>query len=119
MSNIKGMHYYFVGMVEPEGESKLQEERMRKARTVPGTQQLYSFIPLSTETVEGWQYSTRPICRVERVLLKHATPCTPPPVAIGYVTVAYDSSCWLGYVLGVNELEGGVNTVSAYDLGQV
>ena len=47
---------------------------------------------------------------MEWVVLKDATPCTPPPtcIAIGYVTVAYDNSCWLWYVLGVNELEGGV-----------
>ena len=96
-------------MIEHEGESKLLEERMQKARTVPGTQRLH-FNPLSTEIVKVQQYSTSPICRVERVVLKDATLCTPPPtcIAIGYVTVAYYSSCWLWYVLGVNELEGGV-----------
>ena len=46
---------------------------------------------------------------MERVLLIDATPCTPPPVAsMGYVTVVYNNACWLGNVIGVNQLEGGV-----------
>ena len=109
VSNIKGMHFCFTDTSQHEEEAKLLEERMQKARTVPGTQRLHCFIPLSTETVEVRQFSTSTISRVERVLLKGSTtPCTPPPVAMGYVTVAYDNSCWLGYVIGVNELEGGV-----------
>ena len=110
VSNIKGMHFCFTNTVQHEEESKLLEDRMQKARTVPGTQRLHSFIPRSTETVEVRQFSTSTICRVERVLLKDSTTttCIPPPVATGYVTVAYDNSCWLGYVIGFNESEGGV-----------
>ena len=71
-------------MVEHKDELTLLEERMQK----PELCQAHCSFPLSTETVEVRQCSTSPICRVEWVLLKDATPCTQPPVAIGYVTVA-------------------------------
>ena len=78
--NIKGMHFCIAEMVEYADQYTQLEERMQKARTVPGTLQLHGFIPLSTETVEVRQFSSSPICRVEQVLLKDATPCIPSPV---------------------------------------
>lgn len=100
------MHFSFADIREHEQESALLEERMKRARTVPGTQKLHSFVPLSTEAVEVRRFSASPICRHERVLHKDAH--SPQPATSRYVTVAYDDFCWLACVLSINSLQGSV-----------
>ena len=52
VSNIKGMHFGFATAGEHEHEARLPDDRMKSSKTVPGTHQLHSVIPISANTVE-------------------------------------------------------------------
>ena len=101
------MHFGFATVQEHDEEAKMLEERHKMSRTVPGTQSLHSFIPLSACMVEVRQFSTSTICRAERVVHREGINCAPrTAIGIGgYVTVVYNEACWLGCVLSVVESE--------------
>ena len=64
-----------------------------------------SVVPFSTTVVEVKYFSSSASPKKERVALGRAFTPLPFGAIGGYVTVAYDGSCWLGYVLDVNEQE--------------
>ena len=108
VSTIRGMHFGFVTLREHKEEAKLLEEQLILSRTVPGTHKLHSVVPVGGTIVEVKPYSSSASSRN-----KSATLCpsiTPLPFSAigGYVTVAYDGSCWLGCVLNVNEQERAI-----------
>ncbi|KAL5477704.1 hypothetical protein EMCRGX_G024538 [Ephydatia muelleri] len=107
VGHIQGMHFGFATVQEHDDEAKMLEERHKMSRTVPGTQSLHSFIPLSACMVEVRQFSTSTICRAERVVHREGINCAPhTAIGIGgYVTVVYNEACWLGCVLSVVESE--------------
>ena len=107
VGHIQGMHFGFATVQEHDEEAKMLEERHKMSRTVPGTQSLHSFIPLSACMVEVRQFSKSAICRAERVVHREGINCAPcTAIGIGgYVTVVYNEACWLGCVLSVVESE--------------
>eukprot|EP00731_Ephydatia_muelleri_P026535 Em0018g635a len=107
VGHIQGMHFGFAIVQEHDEKAKMLEERHKMSRTVPGTQSLHSFIPLSACMVEVRQFSTSTICRAERVVHREGINCAPhTAIGIGgYVTVVYNEACWLGCVLSVVESE--------------
>ncbi|KAL5480015.1 hypothetical protein EMCRGX_G023629 [Ephydatia muelleri] len=107
IGHIQGMHFGFATVQEHDEEAKMLQERHKMSRTVPGTQSLHSFIPLSACMVEVRQFFTSTICRAEWVVHSEGINCAPrTAIGIGgYVTVVYNEAYWLGCVLSVVESE--------------
>ena len=107
VGHIQGMHFGFATVQEHDEEAKMLEERHKMSRTVPGTQSLHSFIPLSACMAEVRLFSKSTICRAERVVHRVSIHCAPhTAIGIGgYVTVVYNEACWLGCMLSVMESE--------------
>ena len=106
VNHIKGMRFCFVALGEHEQEAKLLDGRLARSRTVPGTQKLHCFIPISPNTLEVKLFSSSTVSRRERVEVGSEPVLTPQATAIGgYVTVAYVGECWLGCVVGANTSE--------------
>ena len=109
INNIKGMHFCFVELKEHDEEAKILEDRLSRSRTVPGTQKLHCFIPVSTNTVEVKLYSSSVVPRREKVVVGNAPVLSRHVTAIGvYVTVAYYGECWLDCVVGAHETEHAI-----------
>ena len=58
VSEIKGMYFGFATLSEHEQEAKVLEDRLKRSRTVPGTHQLHSVVPVSTTVVEVKSFSS-------------------------------------------------------------
>ncbi|KAL5484132.1 hypothetical protein EMCRGX_G020580 [Ephydatia muelleri] len=58
VSEIKGMYFGFATLSEHEQEAKVLEDRLKSSRTVPGTHQLHSVVPVSTTVVEVKSFSS-------------------------------------------------------------
>ncbi|KAL5459788.1 hypothetical protein EMCRGX_G033164 [Ephydatia muelleri] len=69
VSEIKGMHFGFATLSEHEQEAKVLEDRLKRSRTVLGTHQLHSVVPVSTTVVEVKSFSNSASPRKERVAL--------------------------------------------------
>ena len=93
VSNIKGMHFGFATAGEHEHEARLLDDRMKSSKTVPGTHQLHSVIPISANTVEVRSFSNSTCSRTEKVAVAEVVNTLPLGDIRGYVTVAYDASC--------------------------
>ena len=102
VTEIKGMHFGFATVDEHDQDSKLLEAWLKMSRTIPGTQKLHSFIQ-STNTVEVKQFSNSSTSRIEKVNFVEAVNHLPFVAISGYITVLYNGSCWLGYILGSEE----------------
>ena len=103
VSEQKGMHFGFVTLIEHEQEAKLLDDRLKRSRTVPGTQKAHSVIPVSSRAVEVKHSSRSTVSRIESVSLDHQTVAALRYSAIGgYDPVAYDGCCWIGCVHGIN-----------------
>ncbi|KAL5515849.1 hypothetical protein EMCRGX_G001083 [Ephydatia muelleri] len=103
LQNIKGIHFAYSTLKDHEQEAKILAERFKYCRTVPGTRSFHSFIPLSTSSVNVMPFSLGTMKITERVTSAHITEeALPLSMLKGYVTVAYEGSCWLGYVIKVD-----------------
>ena len=102
VSIIKGMHFGFATAGEHEHEARLLDDRMKSSKTVPGTHQLHSVIPISANTVGVRSFSNSTCSRTEKVAVAEVVNTLLLGDIRGYVTVAYNASCWLGYVLNVD-----------------
>ena len=90
-------------MKDHEQEAKILAERFKYCRTVPGTRSFHSFIPISISSVDVMPFSLGTKKRTERVTSANITEEALPLSALKrYVTVAYEGSCWLGYVVKVD-----------------
>ena len=89
VSNIKGMHFGFATAGEHEHEARLLDDRMKSSKTVPGTHQLHSFIPISANTVEVKSFSNSTCSRTEKVAVAEVVNTLPFRDIRDYVTVAY------------------------------
>lgn len=66
-SNVKNIHCQFATTEMYHFEAEYLTKRFQAARTIPGTQKLDSFRPLSTDKVEGRPFSAFTEGRVEKV----------------------------------------------------
>ena len=103
VAHIKGIQFGYATLEEHVQEAELLKERLKMSKTVPGTQKLHSVVPVGENIVEVRQFSNSPYSRRERVTLAHSVLSIAVEAINGYVTVAYDGSCWLGCVLKVDE----------------
>ena len=81
-------------------EYEKEEERLKTrppTRTIPGTQKLHSFIPISKETLQVRPFSLCDTFRLESVTTNIYCPVFNGKLA-AYVTVIYDGHWWLAYI---------------------
>lgn len=106
-SEIKNVNCQFTTTEQYEQEADLLKDRFEEARTIPGTQKLHSFIPVSKEVVTVRFFSSSPVERQERVGLRSLmaeseTSDHSGSALSGYVTVAYNSQWWVACVKDYN-----------------
>ncbi|CAJ1061238.1 uncharacterized protein LOC119727986 [Xyrichtys novacula] len=95
-SELKNINCQFVSTEQYKQESQILKDRFEVARTIPGTQKLHYFCPISKERVRVKTFSSSDEYRDEHISL---TPAVSSVSAInGYVTVAYDNLWWLACV---------------------
>ena len=92
-------------MKDHEEEAKILAERLKYSRTVPGIHSYHSFIPISISSVDVMPFSLGMMKRTERVTSPNKN-ITEEALLLssmkGYVTVTYEDSYWLGYVMEVD-----------------
>ena len=71
-------------------------------RTIPGTQMLHCFIPISKSTISTKVYSNSDTQKVERVTLSETTELSLEEIN-GFVTAVKNDQWWVGCVLRVEE----------------
>ena len=72
VSYIKGIQFGYATLDKYVQEAQLLEEMLKTSKTVPGTQQLHTIVPVGENIVEVRQFSNSPNSRRERVSLKHS-----------------------------------------------
>ena len=77
-----------------------------KARTIPGTRKLHSFIPVSKDKLQVKQFSASSSCKEERVTASEDD--IPPESISGFVTCLIDRKWWLACVLCLSPDESQV-----------
>ena len=87
------MHFAFATVGEHDQEARLLDDQLKNSTTVPGTYQLHSIMPISTNTVEARSFSNSTCSRTEKVTVAEVVKFLPLDLIRGYVTVAYDASC--------------------------
>ncbi|KAL5515976.1 hypothetical protein EMCRGX_G001232 [Ephydatia muelleri] len=86
VANIKGIHFGYATFEEHVQEAKEREERLKVCKTVAGTQKLHCIVPVGEKGLP----------------LAHAVRTLSIDTIYGYVTDAYNGSCWLGCVLNAD-----------------
>ncbi len=82
-------------------EQKYLEQRFMKARTIPGTRKLHSFIPISKDKLQVKAFSASSSFREERVTTTTEFDLPPESIA-GFVTCMVDRNWYLACVLHVS-----------------
>ena len=72
VSYIKGIQFGYATLDKYIQEAQLLEEMLKTSKTVPGTQQLHTIVPVGENIVEVRPFSNSPNSRRERVSLKHS-----------------------------------------------
>ena len=98
-TQLQGITFKFITTNEWSIEETLLKERFSKAKTIAGTQQLHSFVPVDTTTLQVREYSASYDSRTEAVQV-----VVSPQVKMcdikGYVTAIYDGAWWVACVTG-------------------
>ena len=97
-SEIDKINCQFATIDQYNQEAELLKDRFEKARTIPGTRMLHSFIPVSKEVVTVRSFSSAPEERQERVTVTAETSDLSGSALSGYVTVAYDNHWWVACI---------------------
>ena len=84
----------------------LLQGRFQKSRTIPGTQKLHCFIPISKTTVSTKVYSNSDTQKEQKVTLSETTELSLEEIN-GFITVVESGHWWVGCVLRVEEEETG------------
>ena len=95
-SEIKQVSCQFATTEQYEQEAQFLKERFKDTRTIPGTQKLHYFCPLSKEKLTIRTFSSSAEDRQERVSLPQES--SNVAAMNGYVTVVYGCNWWLACV---------------------
>jgi len=101
--SIQATSFEYCTSEEHENEHSMLQKRFEKCRTIPGTQKLHSFVPLSVETLEIRTFSASTGSKLVEVVTADSE--LPFNKIKGFVTCAYDGHWWLAYVLENNTEE--------------
>ena len=83
------------------------QERFQQSKTIPGTQKLHCFVPLTKNTLCTKLYSNSGVQKEEK-LASIETDGLPLEEINGFVAVVYDEMWWIGYVHNVDENDRNV-----------
>ncbi|XP_038055995.1 uncharacterized protein LOC119727986 [Patiria miniata] len=99
-SQIKSIDFAFATTEQYKNETDILRQRFQIARTIPGTQKLHCFCPMSRDKIKVRDFSSSSDSREEPVCLQvHGqTACIDFADIKGYVTVMYDCYWWLACV---------------------
>ena len=96
--NIPTIHFDYCSSDDYEAEKKNLEQRFLRARTIPGTRKLHSFIPVSKDKLHVKQFSAATSSgKEERVTVSEDD--IPPESITGFITCLIDRKWWLACVL--------------------
>ena len=104
--NIPTIHFDYCSSDDYEAEKMDIEQRFLRARTIPGTRKLHSFIPVSKDKLQVKQFSAASSCKEERVTVSEDE--IPPESIAGFVTCLIDRQWWLACVLHLSPDESQV-----------
>ena len=96
-ANLKGVNAEFITCDEWNTEQSFLKERFLMAKTIPGTQKLHSFKPVSRSSIQVTEFSASASSRLVSVVKQDSEPLD-DGIITGYVAVAYDNEWWLAYV---------------------
>lgn len=100
--NIPSVNFLYTTQEDHETENTFLEQRMVNAKTIKGTQQLHSFIPVgSTTKLNVKEYSFSTATKEEIVSLEEKNEQLELSEIVGFVTCNYSNQWWLGCVLGI------------------
>lgn len=100
--NIPSVNFLYTTQEDHETENTFLEQRLVNAKTIKGTQQLHSFIPVGSTTklnVKEYSFSTE--TKEEIVSLEEKNEQLELSEIVGFVTCNYSNQWWLGCVLGI------------------
>ena len=95
--NISAVFFEYSTTEDYKREQTHLEERFQKARTIPGTRKLHSFVPISKDRVRTRVFSSSIISKEERVTLWESE--LPVKQITGFLTCCYDGQWWVACVL--------------------
>ncbi len=104
--NIPAVHFEYCSSDDYKAQQEDLEQRFMKARTIPGTRKLHSFIPVSKGKLQVKAFSASDISREERVTSTEDD--IPPETISGFVTCMIDGKWWLACVLQLSPDESQV-----------
>ena len=104
--NIPAIHFDYCSSNEYEDEKEYLKQRFLKARTIPGTRKLHSFIPVSNDKLQVKAFSASSSCREERVTTTEDD--LSPELISGFATCLLDRKWWLACVLHLTPDESQV-----------
>ena len=102
--NIKNVDFVSTSHQDYEKKKIELEYRLINAKTISGTQKFHFFKPISEYKVEVRRLSSSTKSS-ERDVTVMKSKHLDSRFVNGYVTVMYDSKCWLGYALEKDERE--------------
>ena len=102
VENIERVHFKYCTSDDYRQEEIFLEERLKISRTIPGTQKLHCFIPLSNAKILTKIFSNSSVAKEERVTRLSKTEIAIDEIK-GFVTAVRETDWWLGCVLQVNQ----------------
>ena len=96
-TSLTAIHFAYCSCNEYSETSTALETRFNKSRTIPGTRQYHSFVPISSDVVEVRKFSDSPMHKREKVKKQDGE--LQMESISGYVTCVYNDKWWLAFVL--------------------
>ena len=100
--NISAMAFTYCTTDDYKREEIFLHDRFQQSRTIPGTQKLHCFIPLTKNKLHTKMFSYSSTPKEERVTLSETVEL-PLEEINGFVTVAHNDEWWIGCVLHTDE----------------
>ena len=104
IQSIKGVQFKYCTIDDYGQEEIFLEERLKISRTIPGTQKLHCFIPLSNTKILTKSFSNSSTAKEERAVHLHKTEIPIDEIS-GFLTAMHGDNWCLGCVFQVNQVE--------------
>lgn len=102
-NNIPSVAFEYCSSEEYERQQIFLEDRFQRARTIPGTRKLHSFVPVSREKLRTRYFSSSTTFKDVSVSIRE-NELSLEEIS-GFVTCCYDEQWWVACVLQLNDNE--------------
>lgn len=102
LENISAMNFTYCTKDDYRRQEIFLHDRFQQSRTIPGTQKLHCFIPLTQNKLHTKAFSYSNILKEERVTISGMDEL-PWEDINGFITVVHDDQWWVGCVLHTDE----------------